>query len=39
VWGGRPATRCVTRQDPLWSMVGADGDGEPASVDDIVYPR
>ena len=26
-------------EDPLWSMVGADGDGEPASVDDVVYPR
>ena len=26
-------------EDPLWAMVGADGDAEPASVDDVVYPR
>lgn len=26
-------------EDPLWSMVGADPDAEPATVDDIVYPR
>ena len=26
-------------QDPLWEMVGADGDIEPAAADDVVYPR
>jgi len=25
-------------EDPLWRMVGLD-DAEPASVDDVVYPR
>lgn len=26
-------------EDPLWEMVGADRDAEPAKVDDVVYPR
>lgn len=26
-------------QDPLWDLVGAAGDAEPAAVDDVVYPR
>jgi hypothetical protein len=25
--------------DPLWELVGAAGDAEPARVDDVVYPR
>ncbi|CAN5827030.1 type II toxin-antitoxin system antitoxin VapB20 [soil metagenome] len=25
--------------DPLWEMVAADADAEPAQVDDVVYPR
>jgi Ribbon-helix-helix protein, copG family len=25
------------REDPLWEMVGADVDTEPADVDEIVY--
>ena len=25
-------------EDPLWQMVGADIDVEPANVDDVVYP-
>jgi len=24
-------------EDPLWQMVGADHDAEPADVDDVVY--
>jgi hypothetical protein len=28
------------RDDPIWEMVGAAGDAEPANVDDVVYgPR
>jgi hypothetical protein len=26
-------------QDALWEMIGAAGDVESASVDDVVYPR
>lgn len=27
-------------EDPIWEMVGADPDAEPANVDDVVYgPR
>ena len=26
-------------EDPLWELVGACPDAEPASVDDVVYPR
>lgn len=26
-------------EDPLWELVGAAGDAEPAKVDDVVYPR
>ena len=25
------------REDPLWEMVGADGDVEPVDVDEVVY--
>jgi negative regulator of replication initiation len=24
-------------EDPIWEMVGADPDAEPANVDDVVY--
>lgn len=24
-------------EDPIWEMVGAAGDAEPANVDDVVY--
>ncbi len=24
-------------EDPLWQMVGAAGDAEPADIDDVVY--
>ena len=24
-------------EDPIWDMVGADPDAEPANVDDVVY--
>jgi hypothetical protein len=26
-------------EDPLWDLVGIDGDIEPAHHDDVVYPR
>ena len=25
------------QEDPLWEMVGADPDGEPGDVDEVVY--